>query len=348
MDTSSTTSKPLEIHYNKIFGYKIHGNYHLVKFSQILEFTDFSLKNRGIDIDHVDNIYKTLKSNPDFTMPPIELISILLPSSSEDKIYVGNGQHRFLAYKKLYENDKINMDLIVMFHDAKDDNDMERIIKLINSGKPVTTMFNFKERNEFIEKISSYYNNIFSNNTNHHKDKMNKITLRDNIDKNKIFNGQNNADDVFNKLIVFNEKIKKDYSDNLTKLDKELYIKIKESHKFFCLMHKDYTWVNKFNNYLKLTSSHQINPENIKEVMIEYKLINNNKQIIMISGDWDDWTTKENMIYDKTSNSYKITKKIHKGVYEYKFVINDKFELHTNIEKFINRNGFENHRLIIN
>lgn len=73
-------------------------------------------------------------------------------------------------------------------------------------------------------------------------------------------------------------------------------------------MHKDYTWVNKFNNYLKLTSSHQINPENIKEVMIEYKLINNNKQIIMISGDWDDWTTKENMIYDKSSNSYKITK----------------------------------------
>lgn len=38
---------------------------------------------------------------------------------------------------------------------------------------------------------------------------MNKITLRDDIDKNKIFNGQNNADDVFNKLIVFNEKIKK-------------------------------------------------------------------------------------------------------------------------------------------
>jgi hypothetical protein len=346
MDTLNSTKEPLKVYHDKTFGYNIHGNYNLVKFSEMSKFTDFTLKNRGIDDEHVENIYKTIKSNPNFTMPPIELISTILVNENEDKIYVGNGQHRFLAYKKLYETDHIDLNLIVMFHEANNDNEMENIIKIINSGKPVTTMFNFKERNEFIEKIKSAFNNVFSKNTSHHRDKMNEITLRDQLDKNKIFNGLNTCDNIFNHLIKFNEKIRQDSIVD-HKCDKDLYNKIKNSHKFFCLMLTGYTWINIFSIHLNNTMKQPTNPDNIKEIAFEYKIINKNNKDIKISGDWDDWTTKENMIYDKVSNSCKIQKKLHKGVYEYKFVINDKYELHPSIEKCFNKNGYENHRLII-
>jgi len=246
-----TITKELRLGFDELFGYKIYGNYHLVKFSQMLKFTDFTLKNRGIDNNHVNEIYNTLKLNKKLTMPPIELISVILPNIDEDKIYVGNGQHRFLAYKKLYELDKIDLDVMCMIHDADNEEQMDSIIKIINSGKPVTTMFNFKERNEFIEKIGSAYENIYSKSENHHADKMNKIRLRDILDNNKIFDGKRLANDMFNKLITFNEIIKKEFESKIkTVKERELFNKIKESHKFYCLMCKDYTWVNRFQVYV--------------------------------------------------------------------------------------------------
>ncbi len=128
---------------------------------------------------------------------------------------------------------------------------MGNIIKIINSGKPVTTMFNFKERNEFIEKIGSAYENIYSKSENHHLDKMNKIKLRDHLDNNKIFNGKNTSNEVFNKLITFNNIVKKEFESKLkVNKERELFYKINETHKFFCVLLKDYTWVNKFKVYM--------------------------------------------------------------------------------------------------
>jgi hypothetical protein len=109
-----------------------------------------------------------------------------------------------------------------------------------------------------------------------------------------------------------------------------------------------YTWVNKFSIHLNNILKQPMNPDNIKEITFEYKIINKNNKDIKISGDWNEWSTKENMTYYPSTNSYKINMKLHKGVYEYKFVIKDKYELHPNIDKYFNKNGFENHRMIIN
>jgi len=248
---SFDTTKELKLKHDELFGYNIYGNYHLVKFSQMNEFTNFTLKNRGIDNNHVNEIYTTLKLNKNLTMPPIELISVKIPDTEDYNHYIGNGQHRFLAYKKLYEAEKIDLNIMCIFHDVNNEEEMDNIIKIINSGKPVITMFNFKERNEFIEKIGSAYENIYSKSENHHLDKMNKIKLRDHLDNNKIFNGKNTSNEVFNKLIAFNNIVKKEFESKLkVNKERELFYKINETHKFFCVMLKDYTWVNKFKVYM--------------------------------------------------------------------------------------------------
>jgi hypothetical protein len=341
-------SNNLVISPNKDFGYNVYGNYNLVKFSKMMGFTDFTLHNRGVDEDHVNEIYETIKKNKNLSMPPIELISYLTKVNG-DIIYIGNGQHRFLAYKKLYENDNIDMDVMCIFHDANNEEELEKIIKIINGSKPVTTMFGYKERNEFIERIGKEYDNIYSNSQNHHQDKMHKIKLRDQLDKHITFDGENNANYVFEKLEKFNQIAKKEFEGSKSRQDVELYNRIKHYSKFYCLMYRDYTWVTKFKSYLKhFKATSNQKQENFKNVTIEYNLGNKSSiKQVMISGDWDDWTSKESMIYDKTKNTFKITKSLHKGVYEYKFVINDNYELHPEMDKHINRNGYENHRIIL-
>lgn len=348
VNTNESEEVPLTIQHNREFGYNIYGNYNLVKFSQMQKFTEFTLQNRGIDEEHVNKIYDSIKANITLPIPPIELISYMAPNALDgDKIYVGNGQHRYMAYKKLYEKDNIDMDVMCLFYDANNENEMEKIIKTMNSGKPVESMFGFRERNDFIKKIENTYRNVFSQSENHHHYRINRIKLRDHLDRVGIFNDTTTASNIFEKLEKYNEEVRKTFEHTKSLHERELYNKIKHYHEFYCLMYKDYEWVNKFKNYIRGQMPKAPESTVTKEVIIEYKPVGKEEiKEVMVCGNYNDWMP-EKMSYDKESKSFKVIKKLKLGIHEYKFVIKDVYVLHPELEKFRNNDGYENHLLLI-
>ena len=82
---------------------------------------------------------------------------------------------------------------------------------------------------------------------------MNKIKLRDALDNIKLFEKINlTVEEIYCKLDEFNMAVKNDFSfKKKSTNEKDLYTKIAQTHGFYCLMYRDYLWVNKFYIYLK-------------------------------------------------------------------------------------------------
>jgi hypothetical protein len=57
---------------------------------------------------------------------------------------------------------------------------------------------------------------------------------------------------VFSELLNYNKRVLEDYTSKTikNKADVELYDKIYEKHKFYCLLIRNYTWVDMFYNHL--------------------------------------------------------------------------------------------------
>ena len=83
-----------------------------------------------------------------------------------------------------------------------------------------------------------------------------------------------------------------------------------------------------------------------KDIIFEYKIVDDNKQKVCVCGEFNNWIEEE-MLYDEETRSYKISKKLSKGSYEYKFYINDEYVLNPNIETKVNKYGFINHNIVI-
>jgi hypothetical protein len=234
-----------EVYKNKLFEHK---------FSKILEFLEFSKENRGVSKEHVENIYNHYLKNPDEFIKPLDIMCFYKEGMDTDHFYIADGQHRFHALKKLYEDDGIDRDVLYFIHDVKSEEDIRRCIKYLNSSNPVTSIYSFEKIPDFINKISAKYTNIFSSNTNHQNDKMNEITLRDHLEEVKLFKDTElGVDEIYNLLLKFNQQTKDDFLKRIDKPsgDKKLFNKIASTHQFYGLIFRDYTWVNEFYNYVK-------------------------------------------------------------------------------------------------
>jgi len=234
-----------EVYKNKLFEHK---------FSKILEFLEFSKENRGVSKEHVENIYNHYLKNPDEFIKPLDIMCFYKEGMDTDHFYIADGQHRFHALKKLYEDDGIDKDILYFIHDVKSEEDIRRCIKYLNSSNPVTSIYSFEKIPDFINKISAKYTNIFSPNTNHQNDKMNEITLRDHLEEIKLFKDTElGVDEIFNLLLKFNQQTKEDFlkRDDKPNGDKKLFNKLASTHQFYGLIFRDYTWVNEFYNYVK-------------------------------------------------------------------------------------------------
>ena len=178
-----------------------------------------------------------------------------------DHFYIADGQHRFMALKKLFEEKGIDKELLYFIHDVKSQDDIRRTIKYLNSSNPVTSIYSFEKIPDFIKKISAKYTNLFSDNVNHNDSKMNQIKLRDHIEEIKLFkDSEMGVDDVFNYLLEFNKKSKEDFlkRENKPVADKKLFDRIAETHQFYGLIYKNYTWLNEFVCFIKESSKNTI------------------------------------------------------------------------------------------
>ena len=83
---------------------------------------------------------------------------------------------------------------------------------------------------------------------------MNEIKLRDHIEEIKLFKDTDlGVDEMFNFLLDFNKKVRDDYlkRENKAAADKKLFDRIAQTHQFYGLIYRNYTWLNDFYNYAK-------------------------------------------------------------------------------------------------
>jgi len=219
------------------------------KFSNILKFLEFTTENRGISQPHVNTIFEHYLENPDEFIKPLDIMCYFEDGMDTDHFYIADGQHRFMALKKLFEEKGIDKELLYFIHDVKSQEDIRRTIKYLNSSNPVQSIYSFEKIPDFIKKISDKYTNIFSDNLKHSDNKMHQIKLRDHIEEIKLFKDSDfGVDDAFNYLLEFNKKVKDDFlkRENKPATDKKLFDKIAETHQFYALIYRNYTWLNEF------------------------------------------------------------------------------------------------------
>jgi hypothetical protein len=146
---------------DEIFGNKIYKDIlYEHKFSEILEILEFTKENRGVSQKHVDDIYNHYLKNPKEFIKPLDIICYIRDDAESDHFYIADGQHRFTALKKLYDVNGIDRDLLYFIHDAKNEEEIRKIIKSLNSSNPVNSVYSFEKIPDFIKKIGSKYTNI--------------------------------------------------------------------------------------------------------------------------------------------------------------------------------------------
>lgn len=223
------------------------------KFSNILRFLEFTEENRGINKEHVDTIFNHYLQNPDEFIKPLDIMCYYEDGMDSDHFYIADGQHRFMALKKLFEEKEVDVEILYFIHDVKSQEDIRRTIKYLNSSNPVTSIYSFEKIPDLIKKISDKYTTIFSDNINHNNDKMNKIKLRDHIEEIKLFKDTElGVDEIFNLLIEFNKKVKDEFlkRENKPHADKKLFDRIADTHQFYVLINRNYTWLNDFYSFI--------------------------------------------------------------------------------------------------
>jgi hypothetical protein len=120
-------------------------------------------------------------------------------------------------------------------------------------GNPVNALFPFEKVANFINKIKNSFPLLFSPNKNHNHVKINEIILRDKLYEMNFFETIKLSEtQIFSELLNYNKKLLEDYKSKLvkTKADVELYTRIYEKHKFYCLLVRNYAWLDLFYNHL--------------------------------------------------------------------------------------------------
>jgi len=123
---------------------------------------------------------------------------------------------------------------------------------ILNDNNKVVCIFPHQKINHFINRIRASYPGLFS--LQNSKLKMNEMLLRDKLNEIKLFEKiKLNEIEIFNQLINFNRKIDSEFRSRISRSRKEteLYTRIFESHRFFCLLYDDFSWVHHFFNYLE-------------------------------------------------------------------------------------------------
>jgi hypothetical protein len=253
----SDTEEPI-INKHDFFGNILDesNNLYKQKFSKIKDMLSFTVENRGIKESHINELYQHYKLNPSCFIAPIHIMSFF-NGKDDEKFYIADGQHRVEALKKLYLMDKIDREVIYFIHDVNSEDDIKKCIKNLNSSNPVSSLFPFQKVANFINKLKDAFPLLFSPNRNLPKNqsflKIHEIVLRDKLYEMNFFeNIKLSETQVFSELLNYNKRVLEDYTSKTikNKADVELYDKIYEKHKFYCLLIRNYTWLDMFYNHL--------------------------------------------------------------------------------------------------
>jgi hypothetical protein len=218
------------------------------KFSKIYNMVDImksGVEFKGINSSHINKMFFYYKNNPNAHIEPLNIIQLY------DKFYVGSDIHKFEALSRLLPLKKDN-DILYYLHIVNSLEELENLTTILNDNNKVVCVFPHQKINHFVNRIRASYPGLFSLQNN--KLKMNEMLLRDKLNEIKLFEKiKLNEIEIFNQLINFNRKIDNEFRSRISRSRKEteFYTRIFESHRFFCLLYEDFSWVHHFFNYLE-------------------------------------------------------------------------------------------------
>jgi hypothetical protein len=167
----------------------------------------------------------------------------------EEKFYIGSDIHKFEALSKLLPIDK---EVLYFIHTVKDLEELDNYTIMLNDNTKISYVYPHQKIDHFINRLRSSYPTLFS--MNFHKLKINELTLREKLVEIKLFEKIKLSEiEIFNQLLNFNKKVDTQFRSRIarSRSETELYTRIFELHKFYCIMYTDYSWVNHFFNYLE-------------------------------------------------------------------------------------------------
>ena len=196
-------------------------------------FSDFIKKNPEIPLcnrdyieERVNEFYENLlKYNKEIYNDTIPYINIIHTSLLNNKLYICDGQHRYYAYKKFYENQNINFKIpyIVKICNTKDE--LRNYFKDLNNVFILHDIILDDDKIDLLERIKVYMKNKYpkhiSKSANPHFPNINIDQLVHYLLNS--FKGYNYID-IISKMELLNNKIKeecylsnKDYYDTSMK-----------------------------------------------------------------------------------------------------------------------------------
>ena len=247
LDTDSVDYNP-EINYLGKMITKLNDKLTLYKqkFSKIYEIVDIQnsgIEYKGINQTHINKMYYYYKHDKNAYIAPLNIINY------EDKFYIGNDIHKFEALTKLLPIDK---EVLYLIHTVKDLEELDNYTIMLNDNTKISYVYPHQKIDHFINRLRASYPTLFS--MNFHKLKINELTLRDKLAEIKLFEKIKLSEiEIFNQLLNFNKKVDTQFRSRIarSRSETELYTRIFELHKFYCIMYTDYSWVNHFFNYLE-------------------------------------------------------------------------------------------------
>ena len=247
INTDSIDYNP-EISYLGILINKVNSKVTLYKqkFSKISEIVDIQnsgIEYKGINQTHINKMYYYYKHDKNAYIEPLNIIKY------EEKFYIGSDIHKFEALTKLLPIDK---EVLYLIHTVKDLEELDNYTIMLNDNTKISYVYPHQKIDHFINRLRASYPTLFS--MNYHKLKISELTLREKLIEIKLFEKIKLTEiEIFNHLLNFNKKVDTQFRSRIarSRSETELYTRIFELHKFYCIMYTDYSWVNHFFNYLE-------------------------------------------------------------------------------------------------
>ncbi len=143
--------------------------YYLTFISELKEFLSIPDIQRVVAEDRIDTIYRSIRkqyeNNIEFLVPGVLTVAEI-ETEQGTKHFLIDGQHRFSAYVKLYEECKCDTKVLVNNLKVANDSELRKVFNMINNTVPVTEIppaLDLKTYKTIVQYFTDRYKKCFSN-----------------------------------------------------------------------------------------------------------------------------------------------------------------------------------------
>jgi 5-methylcytosine-specific restriction endonuclease McrA len=191
----------------------LHPNqaYEMVLFSNLSHFIQVPEWQRLTSEKHITEIYQSILSYvKEYNIQPVLPGCLTVCKCNQTYIMV-DGQHRFLAFKKLFYDHKIDIKIMCCVIEVKNEEEAHHWFRIVNSNLPLTRLPAHQRLtvpNQVAERIASMYPKVFSESDRPRRPHISKQELASQIAltiSNNPLLINSTADELEQKLLEYNQ-----------------------------------------------------------------------------------------------------------------------------------------------